>query len=721
MFHAGEGSDVQVTSSEGSVTGAKQLGITFQWEGGIEGLDPGRQSRSRQRRDEPTTVATQPTQPDDPDETPQPLEVLWSGPLVIRPEGYTPAPSSDRYTIEADGEEVSIADGENTATCAKLFYDHSPRGGVARLFGRGESPARIDLADGERIVCGEARFDNATGTARLKGPGRLLQPAEQSDEPEPVTQPTTAPTTAPSGQKYDYIAFGGEVEAIFERSEDGGRQLREALFSGGVELARADSDDLLTSDQLHVQTARDDGGSLYISQAIATGSVSATQAGDKINAEKATLWLSPQREPRRVLAVGNVRVSTDAQDDEEPTVAYADQLEAWPEQGRADLTGSAKVSRGPNVLTGEKISLNDREQTVEVPVAGTLEFTLERDLSGTELSEPTPGKISWRESMQYGGDGDVAEFRGDVELDSGQDHMECRRMRIHFAVAEPQRSAATQPAEQDAGEQRRIGLGMTDYSERRIRRIAAREKVLLLSRRTGEDGSLLRRLQLRGERLNYDVRNGTVNVYEPGTLLVEDYNPPRGDSGGGVERPYQTVFTWEESMQLSQSERLVIMTGNVRMVHLSGQELTARTDLLENVPHPQWRAETLPTGRRAALTCEKLMARFAEADDKPTTGDDETGGPRIGALEIFTANKDVNLRINEAQIQGERLMYNRANDLAVVWGYLEGNAPARAQVDYEDPQTNRRNTVRSSRITAFLRDGEVYRVETGTAEAAGSR
>ncbi|MGC9453289.1 MAG: LptA/OstA family protein [Phycisphaerae bacterium] len=722
VFHAGERGDVRVTSGDGSIEGARELSITFQWEGGIEGMNPDRPGRGPSRESERTTT-TQPTQPAQQDEPAQPLEVLWSGPLVITPQGYTPTPSSERYTIEADGEKVVIADRQNTATCGKMVYDHRPAGGIARLIGTGESPARMDLADGEKIVCAEARFENATGTARLKGPGRLLQPAESHDESETSTSPTTAPTTAPGGQRYDYIAFGGEVEARFERSEGGGRQLREALFTGGVELARADSEDLLTSDRLHVQTARDDAGSLYVHQAVATGSVNATQGGDRIQADKATLWLTPQREPQRLLAEGNVRISADADADEEPTVARADKLEAWPDEGRAVLTGKASVSRGTNALSGGTIALDDRNQTLQVPGSGTLEFTFDRDLSGEQLSEPMPGTITWRDSMTYNGDSDEADFRGDVKLDSRQDHMECGHMRIHFMAADSSQPSAATRAGDEADRDDGLALRMADYSDRRIRRIVARDDVLLLSRRTDQSGSLLRRMQLRGARLNYDVPEGKVNVYEPGTLLVEDYRPPRGASGGGgVERPYQTLFAFEESMQLSQSERVVVMTGNVRMVHLSGQKLAERSDLLENVPHPEWPADGLPAGRRAALACEELMARFAEADDEPTPGEaDETGGPRIGALDVFTASKDVNLRINESQIQGERLMYHRANDLAVVWGYLEGERPARAQIDYEAPDTGRRTTVRSSRITAFLRDGEVYRVETGPAEASGGR
>jgi lipopolysaccharide transport protein LptA len=725
VFHGGHGRDVRVYSAEGSIEGADRLSITFQWEGELREDEPEAAPAPR-RPARPTTTTTQATRPTQPaeEEPPQPLEVYWTGPLIIRPQGYTSAPSGENYTVSAEGDRVALAGDGNAATCRRMVYEHSRQRGLARLEGTAETPAEIELAEGERILCREARFDSSESAACLRGPGRLLQPVDVP-EAKAASQPATRATTQPAEPLYDTIAFEGEVTARFARNEEGERQIREAVFTGGVELTRAATGDTVCSEELHVWTARAEDGSLYASRAVAAGSVRAVQGGDEIEADKATLWFSPEREPVRLLAEGSVVVRTRAEPGEEPTVATAERMEAWPEKGEAVLAGGARAARGSNVLSGDTIRLNDRKRTLEVPGAGTLAFTFDRDLSGSELSEPRPGEIRWQESMEYRGETETAEFRGDVTLTSGQDRLECGHMRIFFAAGErgEQETPSAQPAEDEDG--RQLGLGMESYSDRRIRLILAREDVLLRSQRTGTGAALLRRLQLRGKRLNYDVTAAEVNVYEPGTLLVEDYRPPEaGEGDGGVERPYQTLFTWNDSMQLSQTDRLVVMTGDVKMVHLSGQKLQARSDLLEGVPHPPWPDAGMPSGRRAALTCEKLMARFEEPpkDETPTTAPaEEPGGPAIGPLELFTATQDVNLKLNEAQIQGERMMYHRANDLAVVWGYLEGQPRGRAQLDYEEPETGRRTTVRSSRITAFIRGGQVYRVETGPAEASGGR
>ncbi len=772
VFHGSDAGSVRVRSPEGQVNGADTIAITFQWEGQFNGTDdfrsPGEPDVSTPA--EPTPgESPEIDEEEEPDETEaEPLEVFWSGPLVIQPQGHTPTPSSDRYIIEADGERVSLVSDGNIATCRRMVYDHDGDAGVAWLLGVDETPARLDLDDGAIIACRRIRFDDARGVAHLTGPGRLLQPADSAgqalaDEGE-EDRPEDIPEAQPAETDYDAITFGGEVIAAFDRDGERRRGLREAIFTGGVELTQADTDDFITSDELHVRTARVNGGSLYVERAVASGSVRAIQGDDEIEADRASLWLSSQREPVRLLAEGNVTVlGSSAEDEEEPGTASADRLEVWPEDERAELTGNASIIRGRDSLSGEAIYLDDRERTLMVPGAGVLEFEFDRDLSGAELDESRPVRISWRDSMNYGPGADdegLAEFRGGVELISDMDRLECGEMDIFFSptpdepaeatdeplaegetgegepheadsaqaeAAEVETVAEAPPAEPDRTSTGRVGLGMESYSDRSIRLIRARDDVLLFSSRTDPDEALTQRLQLRGARLSLDVPDGEFDVYEAGTLLVEDYRPPRDDDGAGdegVERPFQTLFAWDESMKLAQEERLVVMTGNVRMVHLSGRALGERDDLLEGIPHPEWSIEQLPSGRHATLTCEQMVARFGEPSEDPSAGAvaaDDVAGPRVGPLDMFTATEQVNLRINEAHIQGERLLYHRENDLAVVWGYREGRPVANAQIDYEDPQTGRRSTVRSSRFTAFIRDGEVYRVETGPAEAVGGQ
>lgn len=248
--------------------------------------------------------------------------------------------------------------------------------------------------------------------------------------------------------------------------------------------------------------------------------------------------------------------------------------------------------------------------------------------------------------------------------------------------------------------------------------VLADKDVTLQSRRENAGKQLVRRIQLTGDKLIYDAQTSRLTMLGYGTFMAEDYQKPKEQRQAGpdglvaaVGRPSQTAFQWNDSMQFSQQDRLVVLDGNVKMVHRSGDKVVLTDNL--NVPRDVW--GKLEAGRRTVLTCGNMMAKFAEPEKSPRTrpaaGDLSEEGPDLGPLQLFSATRDVNLKDGPWQVLAQRLIYNREKDLAVIWGFVEGERPANATVLYEDPTTGRSQSWSSPRIIWYRQNNKIVTEE----------
>jgi len=717
--------DVRVNVSDRRLHGVDRLSLTFDWD---------RSWRSRTRRSEtqavsthpaaasahraasppagPTTAASQPG-PETPSE---PMIITWTGPLLLGPIGYTERPSRRSYVVLAEGERVILSDPQATAVCGEFVFRHPGQKGT--LSGTKAAPVRLELADGQEIVCPTVHFDRLSGRARLEGPGYMARRAAEPGEPASTTQPAER-ETAVSDDRITWSDF--------------------VVVSFGQEKRRRPDGDI---DQQQ-----------YLKEAEFHGQVCASQEQARIRADKITLSFEQvehqsDEEPRRtrrpsaLLAEGNVQV-TDARD-AQPLEAAADMLESDLIQRSAVLTGKpARLWQGANSLSGVRIELDEIAGSAAVRGAGTLEFLTTKDLNGVELSQPRPVRVAWSEKMDYSGQRSTASFAGGVVLRSGLDHMECGKMRLLFAksaattrpVREPSAEVAGGPASQPAGEAqpRRIGIGLERYSRRRLEILIAEDDVTLQSLRQDGKGYMIQRLQLTGQRLIYDARSNEMNVFGAGTLLAEDYRPPQVAAGKtdqasemseGLQRPSQTVFEWSRSMQLSQERRLVVMDGGVGMVHRSGEQVVLTAQERKELNVPPW--GELASGRKSVLVCGKLMARFNPPDKEPAApatapSDYLQPGPRLGQLELFSATEKVNLKDGRWRVLGQRLLYHRPHGLAVVWGFLEGEPLANAIAMEEDPEMGTLRQVSSPKIHCYLEHGQITKAKAQKVTGAGVR
>jgi len=247
---------------------------------------------------------------------------------------------------------------------------------------------------------------------------------------------------------------------------------------------------------------------------------------------------------------------------------------------------------------------------------------------------------------------------------------------------------------------------MADYSQRKLIKLTANEKVVLTSHRLDADDALTRRVRLEGKHLIYNTLTGIVNMDENGRMIAEDYRAPvakkpAAADSQSIERPMLTVFDWSDSMELSQKERVVIMKGKVAMIHRSGAFVLP---LIKALKVPDY-GKNVPPGRKTNLRCDEMLARFDPPREKEPTTQPTTGpadpfdlGPKIGALKFFNATGNVNLTDGSKQVIGQRLIYSRLKELVQVYGYLPNKPKADALIIDKDPIKRTGKVIRSPKI-----------------------
>ncbi len=298
-------------------------------------------------------------------------------------------------------------------------------------------------------------------------------------------------------------------------------------------------------------------------------------------------------------------------------------------------------------------------------------------------------------------------------------------------------SAQTQPAKQ---KDRRMGLGMENFSGRRIAILHLDKKVKVNTTRYDEHDNLIQRVQLRGEHLMYDARTDQVNVFGYGTFLAEDYRAPQAKDANStsesMNHPSQTAFEWHKLMTLSQGskdantgprENVVTMEGAVMMNHHSGKYVIQP----QGVKLPTW--GDMAEGRITKLSCEKMIAKFGQAKPLPKLASqpvalasasmptsaatskpaaDWLTGPQVGNLEQFVALSDVNMEDGvrqKRQIHAQRMVYDhtiegKPVDVMQIYGFLENQAPADARMITEDLDMGKSETIQSPKITWYRKN-----------------
>lgn len=689
--------------------------------------------------------------------------IYWDGPLEILPKDTTPNPSRKRYRISGKGRRVVLSDSQAAVICSEFQFENPQQ--EARFRGTEDAPARLLLTRGEEILCNEEiRFNRQAGRAYLTGPGMITRYAVA----ETLTRETLLAGVEAQRQPLDRIEWDDHVEASFgERmTRDAEDQpvsrpfLKDAEFFGNVEMrrfaeaddARNAPDDFVQCARLHVFMTTDEQGRAIPQRADATGSVKAHQQGSNIEADKVVVYFDALEEgaaaeeseaiagglsggrvrARRLQAQGGVRIRHRELDqpDEPATNVQADDVDADLLGGTAVLVGKpALIWQGSNRISGPTIRFEETLESARIDGEGELQFKTTQDLSGNTLSQQRYVYVAWRERMRFDGQKDVASFTGGVKLRSGGDSMQCDDMHLRFVkVDEPSAPAG----DEDRSD---VAVRMEQYSSRKIASIQAiggyepqedkpeTQLAVMQSRSQHEKNPvwLERRMELRGQRVDYDALTGESWVTGWGQFFAEDYRPPenrnRGNAAalGDVERPSQTVFEWRKGMYLNQAKQYVQLQEKVVMVHYSGDKVL-RPEGLKAIP-----AEDVSGGRVSRLRCDRLEGWFEQA---PQTEQDRASGqnlldagPQIGALRRIIALGDVSLQDGPVTIDAQQLLYNGVERMVTVLGFLPGaDRRTNARIVRTDSSSGRVQPFESPKLTW---DMETDRIEVGRITGGG--
>ena len=714
-FLAGEGQSFDVDAGPQKVLGLERLAMTFEWD----------KSFSRHRK---KTAATGPGAAAGV-KAPQPsggvragptrsLTIAWSGPLEIRPIGYTATPSAENYTAGGAGKTVELIEPNLQVTCQRFFFDNSNGSGWLESDG---ADVAIDMKDGQNIRCRRVAIEQTAwqqghaeeSLVKLSGPGRMEQGGGQGQ----------------AGR----VTWDGEAAVRLQERSGAPNQLggsmiaRQASFAGNVQMSRPQDQTNIKCQSLDV--AMDVlNGKIEPTRATAAGSVTASRADGSVAADQLDLTFelpteateTSRAEPAILKAQGNVRVVGAGRGRADANVE-GDSLEADLRSRQATVAGlPAAISQGPNRLRGARVELAEASESVRVIGSGDLTFLSDRDLNSRKLAQPRQTIVNWSDGMTYDGKAGTASLTGGVALTSGQETMTCQRMDLDFASPQTDPTEVTKPSKKQADH---MGLSMADYSSKSIQRIVASGDVTLSSVRDGENETL-RRIQLKGNQLQYEPPAQKANVVGAGTLLVEDYRPPVATDSQRerIEQPSQTVFTWADSMELSNAgdQPEATLSGKVHVLHRSGMDVSV--DLKNRPWWPQ-----VKSGRQFDLTAQTMLAQFDKAE--PAGPKERAEGLPVGAMSLFNAGGGVTMTLQSSQagqpagdtrqLTGQSVIFSRKEGFAT----LTGAKRQPAQMAVENPHTGLSQVTESSEIRLLFNDaGDVVEVRTaGGVHGVGRR
>ncbi|MCY2931395.1 MAG: hypothetical protein NTV86_18285 [Planctomycetota bacterium] len=327
--------DIHVVSGKQSLVGAKKLALQLEFTGGMRDGGTRRTPTSRpgpaskpgpgapgetvavgtSSRKAATRPATGPAGEK------KPVTIEWDGALTLVPLARVEKPSEKRFKVEGSGDKVVLRDGDSSASCRKFSYHNDEE--VAELNGSPTDPARLDIGNGQVVVCEQIIFRRKIGLAILPKAGYMARirrpevskaqaardreelvevtglsdPAEIKHLADSVVLPSDESADKPTVE--DKITWGGSVLIKFKRMEQAdaakralleGKRFKEyideAYFKRDVQLVQGKYGDWMHCDDLVVKMGLSSKGNPQplssVAKAIEPGSrVTAWQHGSR--------------------------------------------------------------------------------------------------------------------------------------------------------------------------------------------------------------------------------------------------------------------------------------------------------------------------------------------------------------------------------------------------------------------------------------------------------
>lgn len=593
--------------------------------------------------------------------TPSPVTLTWTGPLVIKPLGETPAEldgsdASFRLTAERTGL-VKLEDPSRGMTGQVVAVEGRATTRDLALSGPGGT---IQLAwEGVGSYTGSrAQVNFNAGTVHSRGPS--VFDAVLDVETEGEGEPARGRIRCTEQADFQFRVVDGRVT----------EQLEMATFLGDVEAtdgaARLEHAEALTA--LFVEQGE---GATRLAQIEVEGGVASDGQGRRAQGERMTVHFAPgthgeEIDPTRFTARGDVRVAAEdlsltsdeldtllARDEQGEVIVrevnargqvdYKGQQESW---AKADelhgdgllevvtfLGSPAQVGRSGGLISGFEIILDGQKRTAEVYGPGRFE----KDES---LGEG--GRFggfawaSWSEWMTFDDYQGRIECVGEARAESRSDARTLDRLSADRVLVE------LTPLAQ-------VGGGSEGGESRELVRVSALGKAGPASTMASAESRVFaaddpERVEqiyyLEGAEIYADASAQTLRAPTTGKMLMLDRRPD--ESRGHVEGmpliargPGQSLFTWAGSMELDRTSGEATMERKVRVIH-----------------------QSLSNGGFTELEAERVMAEFRE------TGGENVSGALRGELLYAHARGAVYFKGGSRELIADELEYDAVSGSA---------------------------------------------------------
>lgn len=464
--------------------------------------------------------------------------------------------------------------------------------------------------------------------------------------------------------------------------------LKTLVATGAVYCEMADAgkkSQTIDCNRLTLQTATDAQGRIYPSTVNADGQVHAVDAEQDLRAGHLAVALRPSTRPSKegtnagsaelqsMVAHNNVKVVS-----KDGTVALADQLLIDNKDGRNNvkLLGQpfATIIDKKNTLTGPIIEISPEEQRFEVVGGGNMKGMQQEKAGEAER----PMDVTWNRGLTYNGKSNVVDVTGQVvavTIDSDGSTNTAKGDHVRMTLADApttrpsttQASATTKPATQPSRSQ------YAGMSAKTVKQVQFDQNAEIMSVSLADDGSLLRRVHLLAQVIQYDMVQKRMTVPVEGKMIAEDHRPttqpaangataearPAGaglpGAGGGTSRG-STAFQWSRKFTYDDATRVAVMEGD-----------------LQN-PVVVVHQEDKPNAKPYRLTADTVSAELEEVeiktDAKPAGTQPATKPARQTKVQLKKVTADGHLVFNGpgAEIRAVHMEYDPTTQWLIARG-----------------------------------------------------
>ena len=368
-----------------------------------------------------------------------------------------------------------------------------------------------------------------------------------------------------------------------------------------------------------------------------------------------------------LLAEGSVQL----RDPEQDLVLTGHRLDVDPDTDTAELFGNddapAVARRDDGFITGPRIVLHQRTETVRVPGGGSFEALLDPEARDQTLN------IDWARSMSFDRRSGLAEFHGEVHaLAIGRREvtkLTSDSLAAQLDIGPASTSTKDQPSSNELGEPIDATASRrgdeTDAkpvpdapSITKVKRVTARGDALLKARVFATDplGRPRTRLRMEGPVINFDnfpeQNREQVQVLGEGSMQIEDYRTAKDPPAEGQERESRlagvtgrgaTLLLWKDQLTLDAIANDLIAEGGITLLHRPASPAPGQAD----------------DEAMLQLDAQRLVADLAETGGLGVWLGDSPPAPELESLD---AHRSVRVVRGDKTILADHMRFTRASD-----------------------------------------------------------